>query len=190
MMKVFVTISALVSTAMAAVAAIPSFTLEAVAPGHPFDGMPVSLDGGFAKLGNPDSGNAVSFYATPSDSAFSWSLHSIPIGIIDTPAVLVGGSALRFAFLSNPEEAGKQYGDNIMEGGWTFNVGRPSVKIAPAAGKFLGYNFEQRWYAFPGQQDGQWSVMWWDGSCCVNAAGIPIKLRLVDCNSRAASYAS
>ncbi|TGJ62277.1 hypothetical protein EYR41_002256 [Orbilia oligospora] len=180
MMKVFVTLSALISTTMAAVAAVPSFTLEAVAPGQPFNGMPVSLEGPFAKLGKPESGNAVRFYATGKDDTWSWSLHGYPVGIIDTPAVLVGGSALRLAFLSDPERSGKQYGDNVMEGGWTFNIGRPSIKIAPAAGKFLGYNFEQRWYAFPGQQDGQWNVMWWDGSCCVTAAGIPIKLKLVE----------
>ncbi|KAK6361017.1 hypothetical protein TWF730_007132 [Orbilia blumenaviensis] len=190
MMKVFVTISALVSTAMAAVAAVPSFTLEAVAPGQPFHGMPLSLDGPLVKLGKPETGNAVRFFATGSDNAFAWALHGYPVGIIDTPAVLVGGHALHFAFLSDPERSGKQYGDNVMTGGWTFTVGRPSTKIAPAAGKFLGYNFEQRWYAFPGQHEGQWNVMWWDGSCCVTAAGMPIKIKLVESDSRAASYSA
>lgn len=184
-MKVLFSLSALVSTAMAAAVAIPTFNLQAVAPGQPFDGMTVSLSGPLVGLNN--GGTPLEFYATGSDNQFTWSLHGFPIGIIDTPAVLVGDSAYNFAFLSNPEEASKQYGSRMLMDGWTFNMGRPSVKIAPAAGKFLGYNFEQRWYAFPSQQAGQWNVMWWDGECCVTANGFPLKLKLVQANARTSS---
>ncbi|KAF3919122.1 hypothetical protein ABW21_db0207039 [Orbilia brochopaga] len=184
-MKVIIALSALVSTAMAAVTAIPTFTLQAVAPNQPFDGMTLSLNGPLVGLNN--TGSPVQFYATGADNYFTWSLHGYPIGIIDTPAVLVGDNAYKFAFLSNPEEVSKQYGPNMMMDGWTFNLGKPSIKIAPAPGKFLGYNFEQRWYAFPGEQEGQWNVMWWDGSCCMTANGFPIKLRLVQSDAKISS---
>ncbi|EPS46000.1 hypothetical protein H072_37 [Dactylellina haptotyla CBS 200.50] len=186
MMKYIVSLSAFASTALAAVTAIPSFTLQAVAPGQPFDGMPLTLNGPLAGLGH--EGSTVRFYATGNDdNAYAWSLHGFPIGIIDTPAVLVGNAAFNLAFLSLPEQTGKQYGENLMMDNWTFTTGRPSIKIAPGAGKFLSYNFEQRWFAFPAQEQGKWNVMWWDGSCCVTANGIPLKLKLVESNARADS---
>ncbi|EWC47523.1 hypothetical protein DRE_00491 [Drechslerella stenobrocha 248] len=167
---------------MAAVAAIPSFTLKAVAPGAPFDGMPLTLDGPFVGLNS--TGTVARFYATGIEDSFSWSLHGYPTGIVDEPALLVGDNTYRFAFLPQPEETSKSYGPRMMMDGWSFNIGRPSAKIAPATGKFLSYNFEHRWYAFPAQEQGQWTVMWWDGSCCVTAVGIPLKLQLSEVDPR------
>ncbi|KAK6525119.1 hypothetical protein TWF694_005265 [Orbilia ellipsospora] len=185
MMNVIFTVSALVSAAMAAVVPTPSFTLQAVAPGQQFDGMTLSLNGPLAGLNH--TGDAVRFYASNGQSAFAWSLHGFPAGLVDTPAVLVGDSAFNLAFLTAPEQTAKQYGSKLMMDQWTFTVGRPSIKIAPTPGKYLGYNFEQKWYAFPGQTEGTWTVMWWDGSCCITQDGIPMKLKLVESDSRASS---
>src|SRR3954463_9106806 len=108
-------------------------------PDAPFHGMPVTLNGPITGLNY--TGSPVRFYTSGGDSEFSWSLHGYPIGIIDTPGILVGESAFHFAFLSSPETTSKALGSNLMMDNWTFTTGRPSTIIAPAAGKFLGYNF-------------------------------------------------
>ncbi|KAF3937134.1 hypothetical protein ABW19_dt0205648 [Dactylella cylindrospora] len=177
-MKFVVSLAAFVSAAMAATTNIPAFTLKAVAPGLPFDGMPLQISGSIVGLNYTDSED-LRFYATGSDDTWGWTLHRYPIGIIDHPGILAGESAYHFAFMPNPETNSKDLGSRLMMDNWTFSVGRPMIKIVPAEGKFLGFNSEQRWYAFPGAAEGQWNIMWWDGSCCVAAVGMPLKLQLV-----------
>ncbi|KAI0018004.1 hypothetical protein F4780DRAFT_563585 [Xylariomycetidae sp. FL0641] len=144
------------------------FQLQISSPSMELDGRFLAMSGNELGIFEGDDTSPVRVYQTDGQKAGCKELHTYPVGFVDHSLGLVGDSEtpgfLQFVDLVNP--GGKPTDDSVAL--WdTFRVSDDGR---------LTNDGEGSWLAFPGEDEGAWTVRWSDGSAMMTQNYLPIEV--------------